>query len=214
MPVELAQSTDYPWAGRVRLTVSPRQPKTFTVRVRIPGWAQGQPVPSDLYGYDDPRPATWSVQVAGQPAAPLVEHGYATITREWHPGDVVEIDLPMNARAVHGNPQITATRNRIAFERGPIVYCVEAVDHTFVPEDLGVSPTAKVAAETQPGLLGGVTVLKIDRGGHAEPVTAIPYYAWNNRGLAPMAVWLMRQYCGLGDSSSGEHRSGPMSSIK
>ena len=99
----------------------------------------------------------------------------------------------MNARAVHGNPQITATRNRIAFERGPIVYCVEAVDHTFVPEDLDGSPTAKVAAETQPGLLGGVTVLKIDRGGHAEPVTAIPYYAWNNRGLAPMAVWLMRQ---------------------
>ena len=191
--VQLVQSTDYPWNGRVRLTVSPRQPKTFTVRVRIPEWAQGQPVPSDLYGYDDPRPATWSVQVAGQPAAPLVEHGYATITREWHPGDVVEIDLPMNVRAVHGNPQIAATRDRIAFERGPIVYCVEAVDHSFLPENLVVPPHAKVIAEPQPSLLGGITVLKIDRGDHAEPVTAIPYYAWNNRGLAPMAVWLMRR---------------------
>jgi DUF1680 family protein len=191
--VKLVQSTDYPWNGKVRLTVCPAQPKTFTVRVRIPEWAQGRPLPSDLYGYDDPRPAVWSVQVAGEPAATPVEHGYVAITREWHSGDVVEIDLPMNVHAVHGNPQIAATKDRIAFERGPIVYCVEAVDHTFIPEDVVVSPQAKVVAQLQPDLLGGVTVLKIDRGDNAEPVTAIPYYAWNNRGLAPMAVWLKRR---------------------
>jgi DUF1680 family protein len=89
--------------------------------------------------------------------------------------------------------QIAATRDRIGFERGPIVDCVEAVNHTFVPEDVMVSPKAKVVAPPQPELLGGVTVLKIDRGDNAEPVTAIPYYAWTNRGLAPMAVWLQRR---------------------
>jgi len=192
-PVKLAQSTDYPWNGRVRLTVSPAQPKTFTVRVRIPEWAQGRPLPSDLYAYDDPGAAAWSVRVAGVAVTTPLAHGYLEVTREWSPGDVVEIDLPMNVHAVHGNPQIAATRDRIAFERGPVVYCVEAVDHTFVPEDLVVTPAAKVVAEPRPDLLGGVTVLNIDRGDDAPPILAIPYYAWNNRGLAPMAVWLKRR---------------------
>jgi uncharacterized protein len=192
-PVKLVQSTDYPWSGKVRLTVSPAQPATFTVRVRIPEWAQGRPVPSDLYAYDNPETAAWSVRVAGQAVTTPLDKGYVAVTRQWSPGDIVEIELPMNVHAVHGNPLIAATRDRIAFERGPIVYCVEAVDHAFVPEDVAIPPNAKVEAQPQPDLLGGVTVLKIDQGDHADPVTAIPYYAWNNRGLAPMAVWLKRR---------------------
>ncbi len=192
-PVKLVQSTDYPWSGRVRLTVSPALPTTFTLRVRIPEWAQGRPLPSDLYAYDEPGAAAWSVRVTGEAVKAPLERGYLAVTRQWSPGDIVEIDLPMNVHAVHGNPQIAATRDRIAFERGPVVYCVEALDHAFVPEDVVVSPTAKVAALPQPDLLGGVTVLKLDQGDHAEPVTAIPYFSWNNRGLAPMAVWLKRR---------------------
>jgi len=192
-PVKLVQSTDYPWSGRVRLTVSPALPTTFTLRVRIPEWAQGRPLPSDLYAYDEPGAAAWSVRVTGEAVKAPLERGYLAVTRQWSPGDIVEIDLPMNVHAVHGNPQIAATRDRIAFERGPVVYCVEAIDHAFVPEDVVVSPTAKVAALPQPDLLGGVTVLKLDQGDHAEPVTAIPYFSWNNRRLAPMAVWLKRR---------------------
>jgi DUF1680 family protein len=193
VPVKLVQSTDYPWNGRVLLAVSPAQPKAFTVRVRIPEWAQGRPLPSDLYGYDNPAAAAWSVQVDGKGVEAPLDKGYLAITREWSAGDFVEINLPMNVHAVHGNSRIVATRGRIAFERGPIVYCVEAVAHGFVPEDLEVSPDAKVEAEPQPHLLGGVTVLKIERGDRGGTVTAIPYYAWNNRGLAPMAVWLKRR---------------------
>jgi hypothetical protein len=191
--VKLVQSTEYPWNGRVRLMVSPAEPKTFTVRVRIPEWAQGRPLPSDLYAYDEPAAAAWSVQVVGHAIERPLDHGYLAINREWQRGDSVEIDLPMTVRAVHGNPQIAATRDRVAFERGPIVYCVEAIDHTFIPEDVEVSPQAKVVALAQPEVLGGVTVLKIEQGEMAEPLTAIPYYAWNNRGLAPMAVWLKRR---------------------
>ena len=192
-PVRLVQSTDYPWNGRVRLTVSPAQPKTFTVRVRIPGWAQGHPLPSDLYAYENPGSAAWSVRVAGRTVTGPLDKGYLAVAREWHPDDLLEIDLPMNVHAVHGNPQIAATKDRIAFERGPIVYCIEAINHAFVPEDVVVSPQAKVVAQPQPDLLGGVTVLKIEQDGDAESLTAIPYYAWNNRGLAPMAVWLKRR---------------------
>ena len=191
-PVKIAQTTDYPWDGKIRIAVTPSAPKNFSVRVRIPGWAQGRPVPSDLYEYDEPTPAAWSVAVNDVPVPAAPELGYVTITRDWRAGDTVELNLPMPVRAVHGNTQIAATRERVAFERGPIVYCVEAVNREYVPDDLPVSAKAKVATEFRPDLLGGVTVLLIDGGAGRGPITAIPYYSWNNRGLAPMAVWLKR----------------------
>ena len=72
-------------------------------------------------------------------------------------------------------------RGQEAFERGPVVYCFEPADQ---PIPAGVAAGAKITAEAKPDLLGGVTVLKVDG------ATAIPYFAWNNRGLAPMKVWL------------------------
>jgi uncharacterized protein len=191
-PVKIAQTTNYPWDGHTRIAVNPAQPGTFTVRLRIPEWVQGRPLDSDLYAYDQPTAAKWTVSVAGQPVEGALDHGYLAITRQWVAGDVIEINFPMDVRAVHGNPHVAATKDRIAFERGPIVYCVEAVDHRFVPEDLAVSPSAHVTPQPGPHELGGVTVLQIARGHGAEAVTAIPYFAWNNRGLAPMAVWLKR----------------------
>jgi DUF1680 family protein len=191
-PVKIAQATDYPWNGQIKITITPSAPKLFSVRVRIPGWAEGHPVPSDLYEYDEPTATAWSVQVNGVAEQSKPDHGYVTITREWRAGDIMNLDLPMPVRAVHGNVQIAATRDRIAFERGPIVYCVEAVNREYVPEDLTVASKAKVEAEFRPDLLGGVTVLLIDGGAGRGPITAIPYYSWNNRGLAPMAVWLKR----------------------
>lgn len=189
--VQLAQTTDYPWSSDVRLVVTPAEPKRFTVRVRIPEWVQGRPLPSDLYGYDDATPAKWSVKVGGEAVAQKLENGYVAITREWRAGDAVEISLPMKVRTVHGHEQIAATRGRVAFERGPIVYCVESENQSFVPENLTVAANAEAEPVVKPELLGGVTTLMIARAGE-KPVMAIPYYAWNNRGLAPMAVWLKR----------------------
>ncbi len=190
--VKIAQTTEYPWSGKIKIAVTPATPKHFSVRLRIPSWAQGRPLATDLYGYDDPSPTAWSVKVAGAAVPAELDRGYVTITREWRAGDTVELNLPMPVRTVHGNAQIAATRDRIAFERGPMVYCVEAVKREFVPENLSVAAQARVTAEFRPELLGGVTVLSIDGGPERGLITAIPYYSWNNRGLAPMAVWLKR----------------------
>jgi len=189
--VKLTQATDYPWQGGVRLAVAPAKPAKFTVRVRIPGWAQGHPVPSDLYFYDDQVPAAWSVKVGGQELNGPVEHGFVVITREWRAGDVVELNFGLPVRTVRGHAKIAATAGRVAFERGPIVYCVEDTERKSVPNDLVVAATAKLGAQTRPALLGGVTVVEIRDG--ANTTTAIPYFAWNNRGNAPMAVWLKRE---------------------
>ncbi len=194
--VKLSQTTDYPWQGKVRLGVSPARPATFTLRLRIPEWAQGRPVPGDLYGYDEPGTPTWKVRVAGAEVVAPTEHGYVSITREWRSGDVVELDLPMPVRAVHGNLKIAAARGRVAFERGPVVYCVEEIDAKTPLAGLAVPATAKISAGFRPELLGGVTVLTLDgvesTGAGRLTLEAIPYFAWNNRGLAPMTVWFPR----------------------
>ena len=191
MRVKLRQETEYPWDGRVRLTVSPETPAAFTLRLRIPGWVQGRPVPSDLYRYDDAVPAAWTLCVNGQEMVPKLEQGYVVITRQWRPGDYVELDLPMPVRTVRGSPLIAAITGCVALERGPVVYCVEGTDSITAPAELTLPAGAKIVPVVQAGLLGGITVLEVadDRAGS---FTAIPYYAWNNRGLAPMAVWIKR----------------------
>jgi DUF1680 family protein len=200
--VKLTQATDYPWGGKVNLTITPEKPVKFTVRVRIPGWAEGRPVPSDLYSYDSAgvspgnETAKWTLTVAGEKMTATPQQGFVAITREWRAGDTIELELPLAVHAVRGHPQIAATKERVAFERGPMVYCVEDVDWAGSPAELSVPQTAKLAAESRPHLLGGLTVLTIEGaesgGKTVPPLTAIPYFAWNNRGLAPMAVWLKR----------------------
>jgi uncharacterized protein len=192
MPVTLTQTTDYPWQGGVRLAITPERPATFALRLRIPGWAQGRPVPSDLYAYDGGPAPAWSVHVNGEPVSAPLDHGYLAIAREWRAGDVVTLELPMPVRRVHGHARIAATQGRVAFERGPVVYCVETAGQrpgeTFTPEDLAVTADSPMTAAWKPVLLGGVTVLDFETS--AGAVEAIPYFAWDNRGLAKMAVWL------------------------
>lgn len=179
--VKLKQETDYPWDGRITLKVSPDKPARFTVRLRIPGWVENQPVPSDLYSYLPAESRGWKLHGVGAGDQYRREGGYYFVTREWKAGDSLRLELNMPVRRVHGNAQVAATRGQVAFERGPVVYCFEQPDQTL---PASVSAAAKIEALARPDFLGGVTVLKIDG------ATAIPYFAWNNRGLAPMAVWV------------------------
>lgn len=202
--VKLTQNTAYPWQGKVAITVEPGAEQTFTLSLRIPGWARGKPLPSDLYRYQNDRPAPWSLKVNGQPVQATLTDGYAKITRTWKPGDVVALDLPMEPRRVLGNEKIAATRGQSALERGPVVYCLEGIDQGGTVFDFILPESARIESADRPDLLGGVTVLQV-RGaarvkrtaeGALETVpadlTAIPYAFWNNRGLSPMTVWLGR----------------------
>lgn len=190
--VRFTQTTDYPWNARVTIGVAPSAATTFTLRLRVPGWELGRPVPTDLYGYDDGRPGDWSLAVNGRAAGRQLAQGYVSITRTWRAGDTVDLNLPMPVRRVHGNPRIEAARGRVAFERGPIVYCVEGAVGGVRPEDLVAPEGARIVAAFHPELLGGVETLTLGNATERPPVTAIPYYSWDNRGLAPMAVWLRR----------------------
>lgn len=192
--VRLAQTTDYPWLGGVKLAVSPAVPTKFSLKLRIPGWARGQPVPSDLYRYEDTKQAAVRISVGGAnvDATPDAS-GYVSIAREWRAGDTVKVDFPLEVQTVHGNEKIVATRDQVAFERGPVVYCFEDVGQQVGAATV-FGPLRDVPTWQQPGLpdgMGGVIQLGVKRGSGGW-LLAIPYFAWNNRGLAPMTVWLPR----------------------
>ena len=195
--VELEQTTAYPWEGKVSVRVNPAHEGRFALRLRIPGWAQNAPVPSDLYSFTD-RHGKYTLTVNGKKADASLTDGYATVVRNWQADDVVELTLPMDIRRVRANEAVEDDRGKLAISRGPIVYCLEGKDQAdstvfnkFIPEG-----TAMEAA-FDAGLLNGVMVLtgtahEVEKDGSVKevPFKAIPYSTWNNRGADQMAVWI------------------------
>jgi DUF1680 family protein len=197
--VTVKQETAYPWDGAVAIRVAPSQPQTFEVRVRIPGWAQDRPAPSGLYRYADAPRKPFSMCVNGQTVAPTIAKGYAVIARTWAAGDVIALDLPMPVRRVLADDRVADDRGRVALERGPLVYCAEGIDNDGSALDLVVPDDARLTPERRPDMLGGVTVLRgevTSALGRARALTAIPYYAWSNRGPGQMEVWFPRTSTG------------------
>jgi uncharacterized protein len=198
--VKIEQETHYPWAGAIKMTIAPDRPAPFRVKVRIPGWARNQPVPSDLYRFVDSATTPVTIKVNRRPIAIRLDKGYAIIDRVWKPGDIIEVNLPMPIRRVVANDQVSADRGRVALERGPILYALEAADNGKV-RNLVLGRDEKLTAEYKPEMLKGVEVIEgravamsYDAQGtvlkNQQPFTAIPYYAWANRGRGQMIVWI------------------------
>ena len=195
LKVKLAQETDYPWDGHVKLTVTPEQVSSFELCLRIPGWALGRVVPSDLYRFADSKVAAVGLKVNEQTiSATPQEDGYLHLKQAWKAGDVVELDLPMPVHRVYAHEKVEANRGKVALMRGPIIYCLEAVDHADVDVCHLVLPQeANLRAEHRPQLLGGVIVLQgkaLADGKRPTKLTAVPYYAWANREKGAMTVWI------------------------
>ncbi|NOY41072.1 MAG: glycoside hydrolase family 127 protein [Planctomycetes bacterium] len=203
--VSLRQETRYPWDGKVKLNIDVPHPTEFALRLRIPGWVTGRPLPSDLYRYTSKPDHDYTISLNGKKLKDLsVVNGYAELKRNWNAGDTVELDLPMDIRTVVAHDKVAADRGRVALERGPVVYCSEAIDNGGKVADLVLPTGAKLHAEHRTDLLGGVTVVtgqvqraKRTKDGSIELVpttlTAIPYYAWAHREVGQMAVWLANE---------------------
>ena len=202
--VTLRQDTRYPWDGHVWLHVDPEMPaQRFAVNVRLPGWTGEDVMPGDLYRFQDPVHDPVVVKVNGRPTSVQPVRGYAQIDREWRRGDTIELDLPMPVRRVVANPLVADDAGRVALERGPLVYAAEWPDNGGHALNIVVSDGASLTTEFHPDLLNGIevitgTVQAVTRSRgtatDAQPhrLVAIPYYAWANRGMGEMAVWLAR----------------------
>ncbi len=191
-------ATDYPWDETVRVTVTHTPEKPWELALRVPEWASAATLTVDGVAVEEPA-----------------EGGWWRVTRSWRPGAVVVLTLPLAARFTNSDPRVDATRGAVAVERGPLVYCLEGVDHPGRRlDDLVVDPTVDPEVSAGHGVLGGVTILTL--GGrvrfrptgewwpyrpHAADVdatdpteqvqlTAVPYYTWGNRGAGAMRIWV------------------------
>jgi uncharacterized protein len=200
--VRLVQETRYPWDGSVKVTVSPDSRSDLTINVRIPGWARNEAMPSDLYRFLDKSDEPVVLKINGKPVSLKLDRGYASLNRRWVRGDAIELLLPMLVRRIVANEQVTADRGRVALQRGPLVYCAEWPDNpNGRVRNLVLPDSRPLTAEFKPGLLNGVEIIKSKAIGLAydengkltrseQDFTAIPYYAWANRGRGQMIVWI------------------------
>ena len=148
LEVSIRQVTNYPWEGNVRLEISPASPGRFTLHLRVPEWCERR-----------------QVVVNGETVGELsTTNGYIHLTREWQPGDVVEYNMDMPIQTVWAHPAVRALQGRMALQRGPIIYCLEGVDHgDIILDRISIDPQ-QVASEFQvehrEDLLGGVTIVR------------------------------------------------------
>jgi len=202
--LKVAQETRYPWDGAVLITLTPDRARTFAVNVRIPGWAREEPVPGDLYRFADKTADQPTVRVNGAPVTLTLTNGYVPIRRTWRAGDVIALNLPMPVRRIVAHDKVTADRDRIALQRGPIVYAAEWPDNpNGKVRNIVLPDTSAMTTEFRADLLNGVSIVKgqavglsYDERGTVQkapqPFLAIPYATWANRGRGQMAVWLAR----------------------
>ncbi len=208
--LKIRQETAYPWDGKVIMTMDPGSSAVFDLCIRIPGWAGNEAVPSDLYAFTDTVKSRMDILVNGRSADYRLDNGYAVLHRHWKQGDRVDIDLPMPVRRIRANDAVVNDRDKVALQRGPIIYCLEGADQsgnalfsTYLPD------TATITSSFREDLLGGIVILETH--GISLPTTstnnnlittnnnlittnnlfiAIPYACWNNRGKSPMLVWI------------------------
>ena len=193
--IELEQTTDYPWDGKIRIAIKKGSGK-FAIKLRIPSWLKTSPTNNNLYTYQDKTP-NYSISVNGRALYPE-NHDYITLNRKWKKGDVIELNFPMNVRRIVANDNAEDDRGKVALERGPIVYCLEGNDQAdgkvFNKYILNAS---QITATYDANLLNGVVVLsgeakQLEQDGTIKDVTfrAIPYSTWNNRGPQQMEIWV------------------------
>ena len=198
--IEVEQETRYPDDGRIAFKIKSAGEQQIALKIRIPGWAQGKPVPGDLYTYLDAGESDIKLTVNGAVAPLEIINGYAIIERNWQQSDKAVLELPMQVRKVIAHENVEADRLKMSLERGPLVYCAEEVDNKKGLKQLLLEKDAPFQAENNAGILDGLPTItgsaRVFKPGNNNPktwpqqaFTAVPYYAWSHRGIGEMQVW-------------------------
>jgi DUF1680 family protein len=197
--VQVVQATNYPWEGKVAITVNPEKTARFSIRVRVPSRNV-----SGLYSSTPDVNGISSLSVNGSGVTPEIERGYAVITRDWKAGDRIEFELPIKPQRVKASEKVAADRGLVAVRLGPLVYNFEAADNPGMDRSTlpALGSDSPLNAKWDPDLLEGVVVIQA-KAPDGSPLTAIPNYARNNR-TGRSAVWIRD-----GASESAPARSQP-----
>ncbi len=201
--LDLSMESALPWQGRVSIRIEPKEQAVFKLRLRIPGWTLNRAVPGDLYTFaDESKPEKTVIKINGDSVSYQVENGYAVVERAWKRGDLLELEMPLKPRKVKAREEVAENRGRLALQYGPLVYCFEGEDNggkafsLLMDEKAVFSPVNHAVLQEQVlALRGTLPVFGISPDGRSlqktrAEATAVPYYAWCNRGPGEMQVWL------------------------
>jgi len=187
--IEVTQQTEYPWNGKITVSINPEMEKTFTLKLRIPGWAQNKTVPGNLYSYLNDNSGKVTLMINGAEEKIKINNGYTEVSRKWSKGDKVELILPMFVHKVIANEKVKDDSNKVAFEYGPRVYCAEEIDNKNI-SSIAIPDESHFTITPKKVLSENVISLKANING--DELTLIPYYLWSNRGIGKMKVWFPR----------------------
>lgn len=182
--VQLTQKTNYPWDGNVEIHVEASQADNFSLKMRIPGWSNNEVLPGGLYDYVNNVSDKVEVYIDGQKEVINSLGGYVTLSSEKVNGKTIELKFPMEVRKVVTSDKVAENRGKIALEYGPLVYAIEEIDNKGKYDGITIPLNNDFKVQMEPNLLGGVNTIQDDN------LKAIPYYAWSNRGVGKMKVWL------------------------
>jgi DUF1680 family protein len=200
--MKFTMTTNYPWSGDIKCTLSMDKKIKSAIAFRIPGWSKGIPAPGKLYSFSGEENEKPKMVVNGVEIFYTEQDGYAIVDREWKDGDIVEYKIPMTVKKIVARNELKFDNERVALQRGPIVYCVEGADNNgkawniFSPSSaIFKTENFNVLDEKVVSLVSVLPVLEIGSDGISaktinQKVRAIPYYTWCNRGSNPMQVWL------------------------
>jgi len=202
--VNISQRANFPWNGTVEMDINPETSKKFDLMIRVPGWAKNEALPGGLYKFAHQNDEPVIVSVNGEEFIyETLVNGYIAISRKWKAGDKIEVVFPMPVRKVVASEKVKEDRDKVAIQRGPVIYCAEWPDNnTGNVLNLLIEDDALFTTEFNPSILEGTQVIKTSgyqskrtlQGDvevlNEEPVTLIPYALWNNRGPGQMKVWL------------------------
>jgi len=169
IPVSIKQQTEYPWEGRVTLSIDPDQSGKFDVKLRLPDWCK-----------------KYTLKVNGEEQNASLSSQYLVINRKWEKGDQVEFEMDMPVEVVAADPRVKANIGKRAIQRGPIVYCLEEADNSTF-DTIELTPSTSYSINTEKDLLGGVVTITAENGN--QKYKFIPYYTWDNRNPGKMKVW-------------------------
>jgi DUF1680 family protein len=190
--IKLEQESDYPWNGKISITLKETPAKPFNLFLRIPSWCK-----------------KYTFKINGKtPDIYPGRKGYI-YSRVFKAGDKIELILDMPATLLESNPLVEETRNQVTVKRGPMVYCLESAD---IPQQnvFDVLIPAKIKLETVPmkidignviALTGEARILEknnwkknlykeLNTVTKPLKIKLIPYFAWANRGRTDMTVWM------------------------
>ncbi|GEP72462.1 hypothetical protein FD12_GL001229 [Lentilactobacillus rapi DSM 19907 = JCM 15042] len=190
--LKIVQTNHFPWSGDIHYEIENPNDKSFKLGIRIPSWS-----------------ANFDLEVNGSAKDLPVEDGFIYLDVD-DKSLTIDLKLDMDVKVMRASNRVSDDFDKVAIQRGPIVYAAEQTDNQAPLSLYEVTPGAKTEYKFDKKLLDGVGVVKVaakrqkidDENAPlyvdaSKPVetesaelTMVPYYAWANRENGQMRVWL------------------------